>query len=317
MLFWIVAGALGALVAGLLARPLLRPAQAGRSPATGGVPRPAGRARAATSSAASFRPRRPSGPGWRWRAACSRPTAPRPGRSARRRPGATLAAVAATAVVLVLGSLALYGALGAPGRPDAPRAARLLAAEAARAARPTQAEAEAAAPDASRAPSPDLAPLVEQLRAAVPTRPEDPEGWALLADIEARLGRFGAAARAQERVVALKGPAAAVEERVLLADFLVAAAGGVVTEAAEAALGSGGPRGRRAPGGALLPRPAGGPGGPPRPRLPALAQAVEDGARGPPSGPRAGPGPRRRRGPRAWTGRRRPRRTPRPRRRRR
>jgi cytochrome c-type biogenesis protein CcmH len=236
MLFWIVAGALGAVVGGLLAVPLLRPA-GGAPPASDRevyrdqlaelardiergllAPEEAERARVEVARRLLLADRAGAGP---------LKEAPA---------GATRLAVAASAVLLVMGSLALYGALGAPGQPDAPRAARLLAAEAARAARPTQGEAEAAAPDASRPPSADLAPLVERLRAAVPTRPEDLEGWALLADIEASLGRYADAARAQERVVALKGSEATVEDRALLADLLVAAAGGVVTEAAEATL---------------------------------------------------------------------------------
>jgi cytochrome c-type biogenesis protein CcmH len=236
MLFWIVAGALGAVVAGLLARPLLRPAAEAPLASDREVYRDQLAELARDLERGLIAPEEAE----RARVEVARRllAADRAGEAALAEapPGATLAAAAGGAVLLVMGSLALYAALGAPGRADLPRAARLLAAEEARAARPTQAEAEAAAPDASREPSADLAPLVEQLRAAVPTRPDDVEGWTLLADIEAGLGRYAAAARAQERVLALKGPEAAVEDRVLLADLLVAAAGGIVTESAEAAL---------------------------------------------------------------------------------
>ncbi len=236
MLFWIVAGALGAVVAGLLARPLLRPA--GAAPVASD--REVYRDQLAELARDLERGLIASEDAERARVEVARRllAADRAGPAAlgEAPPGATLVAVAGSAVLLVMGSLALYGALGAPGRPDVPRAARLQAAEEARAARPTQGEAEARAPDASREPSPDLARLVEQLRAAVPTRPEDLEGWTLLADIEAGLGRYAAAARAQERVVALKDPAASLGDRVLLVDLLVAAAGGIVTDAAEAAL---------------------------------------------------------------------------------
>lgn len=239
MLFWIVAGALAALVAALLARPLLHPlegAPAGAAPSDQAVYRD----QMAEVARDLERGLLPAEEAERARLEIARRllaadrAGPAPMGEAPR--GATLTAMGLGAAAIVMGSLALYATLGAPGRPDTPRAARILVAEEARAARPTQSEAEAAAPDASVEPSPDLAPLVEQLRREVPGRPDDLQGWTLLADIESGLGRYAEAARAQERVLALKGEAVTVDDRVRLVDLLVAAANGVVTQAAEAAL---------------------------------------------------------------------------------
>lgn len=76
--------------------------------------------------------------------------------------------------------------------------------------------------------------MVAQLRDIVPQRPDDLQGWALLARHETALGNYADAARAQDRVVRLKGADATVEDAVLLLDLLVAAAAGYVSPEAEA-----------------------------------------------------------------------------------
>ena len=149
--------------------------------------------------------------------------------------------LAGGAAVLVLGSagvVALYVWLGAPGYPDLPIEKRLADAAERRADRPSQAEAEtraAASLPPPVEPDPDFAQLLERLRSAMETRQEDPQGWRLLARNEARLGNYPAAARAQQRLVALLGTEAPAEERSFLGEMLVLAAGGFVTREAEAA----------------------------------------------------------------------------------
>lgn len=238
MVFWIVVGLVAALCAALVLRPLLAPpppgppeppdlalyraqmAELDRDVARGLLlPSEAERARAEVGRRLLLADR--AGP---------RPERPAP-------PRATLLAAAVAGAALVLGSLWAYADLGAPGRPDEPREARLLASAALLDARPSQEEAEALFPT----PPPtgvdaETLALVERLRQVVPTRPDDLEGWTLLARNEWTLGQFAAAARAQGRVVELKGEAATPDDLAAWADALVLAAGGLVTEEAEAAL---------------------------------------------------------------------------------
>ncbi len=146
---------------------------------------------------------------------------------------------ALTALVVVAGALGLYGAIGAPGYPDLPLERRIALAEAARGERPSQAQAEAEEslrqPDLSRV-DPDFLTLMDRLRAAVAERPDDIQGHRLLAANEARLGRFAAARQAQERVVELLGPGATAGDWAELVDAMVLAAGGYVSpEAGRAA----------------------------------------------------------------------------------
>lgn len=152
---------------------------------------------------------------------------------------ATGAAITACGIGLVGGAFAIYAWLGAPGYPDMPLQSRIAAAEDARQDRPSQAEAEAQTPDRSVAPSeidPEFETLIERLRTTMDNRPDDRRGQELLAVNEARLGNFAAAARAQERVVALKGAEAGAEDYAQLAEMLVAAAGGYVSPEAESAI---------------------------------------------------------------------------------
>ncbi|MEO1194751.1 MAG: c-type cytochrome biogenesis protein CcmI [Pseudomonadota bacterium] len=136
------------------------------------------------------------------------------------------------------GAFGLYATLGAPGYGDLPLAARIAASDAARATRPSQAEAEAAAdlpqPDMSDL-DPEFADLMQRLRGALAERPNDIEGFTLLAQNEARLGRIAQARAAQERVVALKRREASAEDWAELTELSVVAAGGYVSPEAEAA----------------------------------------------------------------------------------
>lgn len=136
------------------------------------------------------------------------------------------------------GGVWLYLRLGAPGYPDMPLQARIAAAERMRVERPSQAEAEAEAPavPAPQAASPEFLSLMERLRATVAERPDDLRGQQLLAQNEARLGRFAAAAAAQGAVIRLMGAEAGAEEHAALAEALILAAGGYVSPEAEAAL---------------------------------------------------------------------------------
>ncbi|MEQ3626372.1 MAG: c-type cytochrome biogenesis protein CcmI [Celeribacter sp.] len=165
----------------------------------------------------------------------SRNTDPAVPRSAPR--AATLVAMALALVVVSAGSLALYARLGAPGYGDLPLATRLAAAREARDTRPDQAEAEASlGPELPRSAAPEFTELMGKLRAALETRPDDLEGYRLLARNEAALGRYRAAWPAQARVIALMGEASAAEDYAELADLQVSAAGGYVSPEAEDAL---------------------------------------------------------------------------------
>ncbi len=152
------------------------------------------------------------------------------------RAGAVLAAV--LVVVVAGGAIWGYLEMGAPGYMDQPRAVRLAASDAARADRLSQAEAEDkfGPPEQTVAPPEDFAQLMTQLRAAVEARPDDVRGLALLARNEASLGNTGAARAAQERLIAAKGDSAAAADHAVMADLMITAAGGYVSEEAESSL---------------------------------------------------------------------------------
>ena len=148
-------------------------------------------------------------------------------------------AVAAALLVLTVGAFALYQRIGAPGMPDDPIALRAAAANRAYDSRPSQAEAEALAAKTRPAPPPvpaDYAALIDKLRKTVAGRPDDPQGLALLAEHESRLGRPVEAATAMRHLLEVKGTAATAEEHTRLAGMLIEAAGGVITAEAEAEL---------------------------------------------------------------------------------
>lgn len=133
------------------------------------------------------------------------------------------------------GALGLYAQLGVPGYGDMPIQLRLDEAATLRANRPTQATAEMGV---RTAPVPDFPAdylaNVERLRAMVPQRQTDIQGWELLAYHEARLRNFPAAAAAQDRLIALKGAEATPDDLIRHADLMVAAADGYISPEAEA-----------------------------------------------------------------------------------
>ena len=150
----------------------------------------------------------------------------------------SLATAALALLVLGGGSALLYAALGEPGRPDLPLEARIAASEAARADRLDQAAAEARFPAVTtpREASDKFLELMDKLRDTVRQRPDDLRGLGLLARNEAALGNMTAARKAQERVVAVKGPEADANDYALLADLMISAAGGYVSKEAETAM---------------------------------------------------------------------------------
>ncbi len=154
--------------------------------------------------------------------------------TAPRGPGGTVALVLLGG--LLAGSAALYALdLGQPGAPDEPLAARKADAGARYAARPTQAQAEKDAPPVTVPPADaEYTRLIEQLRQTVAQRPDDPRGFALLAQHEARLGNLVAAKDAQARLIAVLGDKADATEHARLAALMIEAAGGLVTAEAEA-----------------------------------------------------------------------------------
>ena len=79
-------------------------------------------------------------------------------------------------------------------------------------------------------------PLIEALRTAVTQRPDDPEGLALLAEHEGRLGNLAAARDAQARLIAVKGAGADALDHARLAGIMIEAAGGTVSKEAAAEL---------------------------------------------------------------------------------
>ncbi|QJF50638.1 c-type cytochrome biogenesis protein CcmI [Roseobacter ponti] len=152
--------------------------------------------------------------------------------------GAPQIVAAVAAVLLIGGSVAIYTQLGAPGYGDLALADRIAMADERRASRPAQEAAEASLPrpQTPASASPDYIALVEQLRTTVANRPGDVQGQILLAQNEANLNNFPAAADAQREVIRLKGDAAEATDYAGLADMLVLSAGGYVSPEAEAAL---------------------------------------------------------------------------------
>jgi cytochrome c-type biogenesis protein CcmH len=146
--------------------------------------------------------------------------------------GRVVAAVAGLGMLVLAGGV--YWSMGAPGYPDLPLQQRIANGDAARLNRPTQAQAEAAAPALEPVDVPaEYLENVAQLRQIVPTRPDDLQGWILLARNEASLRNFSAAAKAQARVVALKGDDATLGDQMVQLDMMVAAANGFISPEAE------------------------------------------------------------------------------------
>lgn len=136
--------------------------------------------------------------------------------------------------VLIGGTFWIYGELGAPGYGDLALSDRIEAAQILRTERPSQETAEASVPETPPFDvGPDYVALVERLRTAVQTRPDDVQGLSLLSQSESRLGNFAAAHAAKARVIALKAEAATADDFSEYADLLILAAGGYVSPEAE------------------------------------------------------------------------------------
>lgn len=151
--------------------------------------------------------------------------------------GAARAMAAVVALALVGGGFGLYAWLGVPGYPDLPLQMRMDQAEALLQDRTSQAEAEARQPATAPLDVPeDYAELVEQLRTAVATRPDDLQGYLLLTRHEAALGNARAAYESQAQVIRLKGEDAVAQDFTDLADLMIIAAGGYVSPEAQAVL---------------------------------------------------------------------------------
>lgn len=148
--------------------------------------------------------------------------------------------MAVIAVTLVGGSLYTYLTLGAPGYGDLALQDRIAFAANLRETRPSQREALEGVPAANISAdlSPEYEALLTRLRETVAARPDDVQGHTLLAQNEARVGNFAAAADAQAAVVRLKGADASIEEVTNYAELMIMAAGGYVSPEAEAVLGA-------------------------------------------------------------------------------
>lgn len=121
--------------------------------------------------------------------------------------------VAATGVVVVLPLLAigLYLYVGSPGMPDVPLEARLSA--------PLEEQ--------------DTGALVARVEAHLVANPDDAEGWAVLAPVYVRMGRYDEAANAYGNIVRVAGSTA--ETEAAYGEAIVRANNGQVTEEARAA----------------------------------------------------------------------------------
>jgi cytochrome c-type biogenesis protein CcmH len=141
-------------------------------------------------------------------------------------------------LALVAGSIALYAKLGKPGYGDRALADRIAFAESMRENRRSQETAEAALPpfEVPGTLSAEYLSMVDQLRATVAERPDDLQGHRLLAQNEANVGNFSAAAAAQKEVLRIMGGSATVKDIGDYAELLVLAAGGYVSPQAETAL---------------------------------------------------------------------------------
>ena len=131
----------------------------------------------------------------------------RAGSPLRRRRATAVAAL----LSLPLGAAALYLAIGSPQLPGAPLAERLAAAH-------------------ENAP---IAKLIAQVETHLEKNPNDARGYAVLAPVYLRLGRFADAVNANRKVIALSGETA--QRQADLGEALTASANGIVTVEAKAA----------------------------------------------------------------------------------
>ncbi|MBR9843586.1 MAG: c-type cytochrome biogenesis protein CcmI [Rhodobacteraceae bacterium] len=146
-----------------------------------------------------------------------------------------LAAIVGFAVLA--GGLGLYFIVGNPGQGDLPLETRIAAAEEKHDTRPSQAAYEAKLPPRPvNEPQGEFKDLIAKLRQTVAERPDDLEGQALLARNEANLGNLRGAYMAQGAVLRIKGAEADVQDYLFHAELLINAAQGYVSPEAEASL---------------------------------------------------------------------------------
>lgn len=142
-----------------------------------------------------------------------------------------------TTCLLTVGSLGLYQIFGAPGYDDLSQKDRIARSKELHATRPSLEEYLAQLPPLDvPVPNSTYTDLIEKLRQTVAERPNDLEGHSLLAHTEASLQNFLAASIAQESVIRLKGPDAAIEDHFDYAELLILAGRGYVSPEAEIAL---------------------------------------------------------------------------------
>lgn len=158
------------------------------------------------------------------------------GNARQSRIGSIVAAVLVT-IVLLGGAMGAYWKLGAPGYADVPLEVRVQASKELHDTRPTQAEFEAKLPPQPVVtPNGQYAELITKLRQTVADRPDDLQGYTLLARNEANLGNDKAAYEAQTQVIRLKGIQVTPQDHLFLAEMMIAAAQGYVSPEAEAGL---------------------------------------------------------------------------------
>ncbi|ALJ34179.1 c-type cytochrome biogenesis protein CcmI [Azospirillum brasilense] len=227
MLFWIVAAALTAAVVLLIVPPLLRkPEGAAEERAAydlevyrdqlGELERDQGRGLISEAQAAAAR----AEIGRRMLAIADRGKGPvkngakdaKKGKpTAARTPRSAMALAALLAVLLPLGTLAVYGKLGRPELPAQPLASRNL--------------------DHERGgPPKNVLAAMDKLKAQLAETPDDPQGWAILGQAYAKMGRLPEAADALGKAVALAG-----DDLELLGSYgevLISANGGTVPDEA-------------------------------------------------------------------------------------
>jgi cytochrome c-type biogenesis protein CcmH len=151
---------------------------------------------------------------------------------------APLWVMALLAVVLLGGSFGVYNQLGQPGYNDVPLQLRKEFAQKRLEERPSQQDILDQLPASlgPNTPEGDYGQLVVKLRETTATRPNDLEGFELLARIETQLENFNEASRAKGRVIAIKGSEATANDYLDYAESLIIAANGYVSPSAEAAL---------------------------------------------------------------------------------
>lgn len=222
MLFWIVAAALTAAVVLLIVPPLLRKTEGAAEERAaydlevyrdqlGELERDQGRGLISEAQAAAAR----AEIGRRMLAIADHGKGSAKdgakGKATARAPRSAMALAALLAVLLPLGTLAVYGKLGRPELPAQPLASRNL--------------------DHERGgPPKTVLAAMDKLKAQLAETPDDPQGWAILGQAYAKMGRLPEAADALGKAVALAG-----DDLELLGSYgevLISANGGTVPEEA-------------------------------------------------------------------------------------